>query len=198
MAPLHGNPPPEVRQNPPAGPREDCRRCHACGHRIGAGGFGLPPLLFCCVGLQGIFPARLNRLLLPNPKRSGLCQGGLSATDRFCNVTSLLHFFSRALGTVPGFGGEMYKFFSTIARTYVLIRLKKYKKLQKPVLLWVFPFFAYNGPLLPDFGIFRRFPLPFDLLSAVRGRGWRAGFLPVPGFEIHQPNVKIRAEGKSI
>lgn len=161
MAPLHGNPPPEVRQNPPAGPREDCRRCHACGHRIGAGGFGLPPLLFCCVRLRRIFPARLNRLLLPNQKRSGLCRGGLSATDRFCNVTSLLHFFSQALGALPGFGGEMYKFFSTIVRTHVLIRLKKYKKLQKPVLLWVSPFFAYNGPLLPDFGVFRRSPPPF-------------------------------------
>lgn len=156
MAPLHGNPPPEVRQNPPAGPREDCRRCHACGHRIGAGGFGLPPLLFCCVGLRRIFPARLNRLLLPNQKRSGLCRGGLSATDRFCNVTSLLHFFSQALGALPGFGGEMYKFFSAISRTCVPIWLKKYKKLQKPVSLWVSPFFAYNGPLLPDFGVFRR------------------------------------------
>lgn len=161
MAPLHGNPPPEVRQNPPAGPREDCRRCHACGHRIGAGGFDLPPLLFCRVGLRRIFPARLNRLLLLNQKRSGLCRGGLSVADRFCNVTSLLHFSFQALGAVPGFGGEMYKFFSTISRTYVLIRLKKYKKLQKPVLLWVSPFFAYNGPLLPDFGVFRRSPPPF-------------------------------------
>lgn len=161
MAPLHGNPPPEVRQNPPAGPREDCRRCHACGHRIGAGGFGLPPLLFAMSGCEESSRHGLNSLLLPNPKRSGLCRGGLSATDRFCNVTSLLHFFSQALGTVPGFGGEMYKFFSPIVRTYVLIRLKKYKKLQRPVLLWVSPFFAYNGPLLPDFGVFRRSLPPF-------------------------------------
>ena len=161
LAPLHGNPPPEVRQNPPAGPREDCRRCHACGHRIGAGGFGLPPLPFCCVGLRGIFPARPEPSPFAKLKTVRPLFGRLVRTDRFCNVTSLLHFFSKALGAVPGFGGEMYKFFSAIARTYVLIRLKKYKKLQKPVLLWVSPSFAYNGPLLPDFGVFRRSPPPF-------------------------------------
>lgn len=161
MAPLHGNPPPEARQNPPAGPREDCRRCHACGHRIGAGGFGLPPPLFCCVGQRRIFPARPEPSPFAKPKTVRPLPRGLSATDRFCNVTSLLHFFSKALGAVPGFGGEMYKFFSAIVGTYVLIRLKKYKKLQKPVLLWVSPFFAYNGPLLPDFGVFRRSPPPF-------------------------------------
>lgn len=161
MAPLHGNPPPEVRQNSPAGPREDCRRCHACGHRTGAGGFSLLPLLFAMSGCGESSRRGLKNLLLPNQKRSGLCRGGLSATDRFCNVTSLLHFFSQALGAAPGFGGEMYIFFSAIPRTYVLIRLKKYKKLQKPVLLWFSPFFAYNGPLLPDFAVFRRSHPPF-------------------------------------
>lgn len=197
MAPLHGNPPPEVQQSPPAGPREDCRRCHACGHRIGAGGFGLPPLLFCYVGLRGTFPARTEPSPFAKPKTVRPLSGRLVQTDRFCNVTSLLHFFSQALGAVPGFGREMYKFFSAITRTCVLIQLKKYKMLQKPVLLWVFPFFAYNGPLLPDFGVSGVLSLPFDLLNTVRGWGWRAGFLPVPGFESNQPNVKIRAEGKS-
>lgn len=68
MAPLHGNPPPEVRQNPSAGPREDCRRCHACGHRIGAGGFGLPPLLFLLCRAAGNPPGTSEPSPFAKPK----------------------------------------------------------------------------------------------------------------------------------
>ena len=160
LAPLHGNPPPEVRQNPPAGPREDCHRCHACGHRIGAGGFGLPPLLFCYVGLRGIFPARPEQSPFAKSKTVRPLSGRLVRNGPILQCYKFVTFLFPGFGGGPRLWRRNVQIFSPRARTYVLIRLEKYKILQKPVLLWVSPFFAYNGPLLPDFGVFRRSP-PF-------------------------------------
>lgn len=146
MAPLHGNPPPEVRQNPPAGPRENCRRCHACGHRIGAGGFGLPPLLFCRVGLRGIFPARPEPSPFAKPKTVRPLSGRLVRNGPILQCYKFVTFLFPGVGDGPRLWRRNVQIFFAQVKNIRSNPAKKVQETAKTRVVMGFPLLRIQWP----------------------------------------------------
>ena len=146
-----------------------------------------PVLLLCrAVGNRPRRVLNLSFLLNQNGPSSA---GSLPLTDRLYNVTSLLHLFFRALGRSPALAEKCTNFFSAISRTCVLIRIKKYKKLQKSALLWVSLSFAYHNSLLPDLTFLACFSPLFAPPLTLERAGGLTDFLPVLTWGIHAKRV---------